>query len=161
MSGRRFKSKLLSQPSRLRKRIRDRRIRRPENLEGFGAEVHSAVFLATAGNHPSPWASGRPDLRWIAAAKDIGDAIRSDPALAGATGISLPAQVPRGYYRGLTLPVYDSGASVFDHPFAQVPIITFVTGLELTPTATASCPPSEQPGQVRVRRDGADIVVCF
>ena len=99
--------------------------------------------------------------RDYALAKDIGDAIRSDPALAGATGISLPAQVPRGYYRGLTLPVYDSGASVFDHPFAQVPIITFVTGLELTPTATASCPPSEQPGQVRVRRDGADIVVCF
>ena len=100
-------------------------------------------------------------MRCSALAKDIGDAIRSEPALAGATGISLPAHVFPGYYRGLTPPVYDSGRSVFDYPFAQVPIITFVTGLKLAPTGTASCPPSEQPGQVRVRRDGTDIVVCF
>jgi len=99
--------------------------------------------------------------RDYALAKDIGDAIRSEPALAGATGIRLPAQVFPGYYRGLTPPVYDSGRSVFDYPFAQVPFITFVTGLKLAPTGTASCPPSEQPGQVRVRRDGTDIVVCF
>jgi hypothetical protein len=99
--------------------------------------------------------------RDFALAKDIGDAIRSDPALAGATGIRLPEHVFSGYYRGLTLPVYDASVSLFDFDFVQVPIITFVTGLELARTGTASCPASEQPGQVRVRRDGTDIVVCF
>jgi len=99
--------------------------------------------------------------RDYALAKDIGDAIRSDAALAGATGIRLPEHVFPGYYRGLTLPVYDASASVFDFGFPQVPLITFVTGLELARTGTASCPPSEQPGRVRVQREGADIVVCF
>jgi hypothetical protein len=99
--------------------------------------------------------------RDYALAKDIGDAIRSDPSLASATGIRLPLHVFPGYYRGLTLPVFDSSASVFDFDFGQVPIITFVTNLELVRTGTASCRPGEQPGQVRVRRDGTDIVVCF
>jgi hypothetical protein len=99
--------------------------------------------------------------RDYALAKDIGDAIRSDPSLAGVTGISLPTQLFAGYYRFLTRPILDSGRSVLSYNFAQVPLITFVTGLELVRTGTASCRPSEKPGQVRVRRDGTDIAVCF
>jgi hypothetical protein len=99
--------------------------------------------------------------RDYALAKDIGDAIRSDPSLAGVTGISLPTQLFAGYYRFLTRPILDSGRSVLSYNFAQVPLITFVTGLELVRTGTASCRPSEIPGQVRVRRDGTDIAVCF
>jgi hypothetical protein len=95
-------------------------------------------------------------------AKDIGDAIRNGPSLAGVTGISLPyRRMPAGYYRGLTRPIFDSGRSILEYEFAQVPLITFVTGVELERTGTSSCPPSEQPGQVRVQRDGTNIVVCF
>jgi hypothetical protein len=99
--------------------------------------------------------------RDFALAKDIGDAIRSDASLAGVTGISLPfRQVPAGYYRGLTQPIFDSGRSILEYDFAQVPIITFVTRLELVRTGTANCRPSEQPGRLWIRRDGTNIV-CF
>jgi hypothetical protein len=95
-------------------------------------------------------------------AKDIGDAIRNDPSLAGVTGISLPIfQVPAGYYRALSRPFFDSGRSILEYAFAQVPLITFVTGVELERIGLASCRPSEKPGPLRIRRDGTNIVVCF
>jgi hypothetical protein len=95
-------------------------------------------------------------------AKDIGDAIRNDPSLAGVTGISLPmGQTPAGYYRGLNRPFFDDGRSILEYDFAQVPLITFVTGVELERIGTTSCLPSEQPGPLRIRRDGTNVVVCF
>jgi len=100
--------------------------------------------------------------RDFALAKDIGDAIRSDPSLVGVTDIILPfRQMPAGYYRGLTRPIFDSGRSILEYDFAQVPIITFVTGVELARIGTVNCPPKARPEPTRIQRDGANIVVCF
>ena len=100
--------------------------------------------------------------RDFALAKDIGDAIRRDPLLAGVTGISLPyREMPASYYRGLIRPIFDSGRSILEYDFVQVPIITFVTGVELVRIGTVSCPPSDESGPFTIRRDGGNVVVCF